>query len=147
MPRIDFYIISDDTNPEPCLRLACRLTEKIWHMGHRIYLLTDTPETTERLDRLMWTFRQNSFLPHETQGNEEPNELPPILIGHEPEPPGTYTEVLINLTSRVPDFYPRFDRIAEIIDQNDENSRVSGRERFRHYRQQGDELESHNVYP
>ncbi len=145
MPRIDFYIVSDES-PDAAQRLACRLTEKVWRMGNRIYVHTDSPEATERLDRLMWTYRQDSFLPHgPIRANKDPEEALPVLIGHEADGPETCGDVLINLAGRVPDFYTRFKRVAEIVTQNDDADRAAGRERFRYYREHGNELESHNV--
>ena len=42
MTRIDFYIVQH-SEPSSRERFACRLAEKAYRLGHRIYIHTDTP--------------------------------------------------------------------------------------------------------
>ena len=122
--------------------MACRLTEKVYNMGHKVYLHTESSSHASLLDDLLWTYKAGAFLPHaifETSSAE----IPPILIGHDAEPPAD-SHLLINLSTEIPAFFSRFERVAELIDQNDEN-RKSGRERFRFYRDRGYTLNSHQL--
>ena len=122
--------------------MACRLTEKVYHMGHQIYLHTESRTHTSLMDDLLWTYRAGAFLPHSVFENAS-DDYPPILIGHAAEPP-VDAHLLINLSTEVPAFFSRFERVAEVIDQNDEN-KTSGRERFRFYRDRGYTLKSHQL--
>jgi len=63
MTQVDFYILSDETGTARAL-LACRLTEKAWKQGHRVYINTASPQQLADLDDLLWTFRAGSFIPH-----------------------------------------------------------------------------------
>ncbi len=141
MTRVDFYILGDQT-PGDRFQLACRLTEKAWLQGHRICLFTGSEAESEHLDRLLWTFRQASFLPHGIAGKSDP-EITPILISHR-DNIGTEHDLLINLTTQVPEFFSRFNRLAELIDHDGENRRL-GRERYRYYRDRGYPLDSHEI--
>ena len=94
------------------------------------------------MDDLLWTYRAGAFLPHSVFENAS-DDYPPILIGHAAEPP-VDAHLLINLSTEVPAFFSRFERVAEVIDQNDEN-KTSGRERFRFYRDRGYTLKSHQL--
>ncbi len=52
--------------------------------------------------------------------------------------------MLINLADEVPDFFSRFERVAELIDR-DPAVRTAGRNRFRLYRDRGYTLNTHNI--
>jgi DNA polymerase-3 subunit chi len=144
MPRVAFYVIQDGS-PDDRLRLACKLTDKAYHLGHRIYIQAQSAEQARRLDDLLWTFRAGSFLPHALAPQAEPSDHP-ILIGVDAEPPAeaAAAQVLINLSDQVPPFYARFERVAE-IPGIDEAGRRAGRERFKFYRDQGCALETHTL--
>ena len=141
MTRIDFYIL-DSSNRQARSQLACRLVEKAYSLDHHVYIYTDDETQTEQLDNLLWTFRQGSFIPHERHAGENAPAAP-ILLGHQAAPEN-HNQVLINLHENVPMFFSRFERVVEIIDQ-DENVKQLGRERFKFYRDRGYDLHTHNV--
>lgn len=141
MPRVDFYLL-DDAAPKGVALLACRLTEKAFLLGHRIYLRTASTEQTQELDDLLWTFKQNAFLPHQPYSPDQTLQVP-ILLGHaqEPEDAG---EVLINLSASLPVRYAQYARVAEVVGP-DEPQRQLARERFRAYRESGCEMNTHHL--
>ncbi len=141
MTRIDFYVLP---NADPAQRplLACKLAEKAYSQGLKVYIHTASESDTQQLDELLWTFRDGSFLPHAIH-SAVAGDPPPILLGHDHEP-ATHTDVLINLGTDIPKFFGRFERVAELVDQRTELLTQS-RERFRYYRERGYELKSHNL--
>ena len=141
MTRIDFYVL-DDGARDNRYTLACRLTDKIFREGHRVYLYTESEQEARHLDRLLWTFRDQSFVPHGLAGQTGP-ELTRILIGWNAPPEGE-EDVLINLSPAVPGFFSRFSRVAEPVD-SEPAVRQAGRERFRFYRARGYALHSHSI--
>ncbi len=141
MTRVDFYILEDNA-ADARQRFVCRLAEKAWLQGNKVYIHTGDPALSSRIDEMLWTFSQGSFVPHGLDNDPAADEVD-IHIGHGDEP-RHHDEVLINLSSEVPLFFSRFQRVAEIID-GDENQRQQGRERFRFYRERGYPLESHTI--
>ena len=140
MTRIDFYVLGT-ADPRPRLVTACRIAEKAWKQGLRVFI--HAPEQARELDDLLWTFSSGSFVPHGLQGGDDDAEQP-VLIGAGGEPGPEHADVLINLADTVPSFFGRFHRLAEILHRHpDTLSR--GRERFRHYRERGYELHTHNL--
>ena len=141
MTRVDFYVLP---NADPAQRplLACKLADKAYGQGLKVYIHTASASDTQQLDELLWTFRDGSFLPHAIH-TAVAGEPPPILLGHDHEPTG-HTDVLINLGTDIPRFFGRFERVAELVDQRTELLAQS-RERFRYYRERGYELKSHNL--
>jgi DNA polymerase-3 subunit chi len=122
--------------------MACRLAGKAWQMGHRIYLHTNSDAESKHLDRLLWTLRQDNFIPHSISEDAD-RELNPILIGHKGNI-GDEHDVLINLAEEVPQFFSRFDRVAEFID-HDAEIKKSGRSRYSFYRDRGYQLTTHEI--
>jgi len=144
MTDIDFYILDNDM-PLGRERIACRLAEKVYRLGRSVLIHTASATDSHRLDDLLWTFRDGSFVPHALAGQavepQKPGAATPVIISHDDNPPD-FSDVLINLATEVPLFFSRFDRVTEIIGQQD---KVSGRERFRFYRDRGYPLKSHNI--
>lgn len=143
MPRVDFYVLSDES-ADARLKCACRLIEKATDLDHRVYVLTDSLDLSRRLDDLLWTYSDRTFLPHDVwTGEEPPDALSKILIGQQP-PPDAYRELLVNLADEPPTELDRYTRIIEIVDFDPERKRLS-RERYKHYREKGCALETHNL--
>ncbi len=141
MTRVDFYLLQD-AQPLARYRTACRIIEKAYNLGHRVHIHTDSPDISRQIDNLLWSFRDRSFVPHEI--NPEEPENCPVSIGHGWLP--EQCEVLVNLAAEVPEFVNRFERVAEIIDQQAE-TRDNGRKRYRFYRDAGFSLTHHKVTP
>ena len=141
MTRVDFYILGEQSRGDR-FTLACRLAEKAWASGRRVYLHTNSPADSDRLDRLLWTFRQGSFVPHGIDGMAS-STLNPVLIGHDGEA-GEEHDVLINLAEGVPTFFSRFERVAELIEKAPEQ-RQQGRLRYTFYRDRGYPLQTHAI--
>ena len=142
MTSIKFYIIPGQA-PDSRQLTACRLTEKILGMGKRIFIHTESPGAAQQLDQMLWTFRDDSFVPHGLYPADEDDEQLKILIGHDTAPEHD-TDILINLTNEVPPFFGRFQQVVELV--NDEESiKQPGRERFKFYRDRGYEMETHKL--
>lgn len=139
MTQVDFYIVPGDS-PEDRLRFACRLTDKAYRLGNRVFIHTESAEQTRLLDDLLWTFQQNSFVPH---GLYQDAADTPVLLGHDAEPDAS-SQVLINLAAEVPLFFSRFERVAELVNE-DAGTRRAGRSRYGFYKERGYPLRTHEI--
>jgi DNA polymerase-3 subunit chi len=143
MPKLDFYVLTD-TAPDAPLRFVCRLAEKAVDQAHRVYIRVSDDDEAKRIDDLLWTFGDRSFLPHEIATERSPSHPKiNILIGNGP-PPEAFRDVLINLGHTAPDSLDTVQRIAEIVPADAERKKAA-RERFKFYRDRGIEPETHNV--
>jgi DNA polymerase III subunit chi len=141
--RVDFYVLAEDA-PDARLRYACRLAEQAVERGERVYLQTAGAAEAQRLDDLLWTFSDRSFLPHEVFcGAPASHDRVMIMLGQQPAP-ATHRRLLINLTELVPADLGQYERIAEIVDVDPERKR-SARERYKQYREQGCVPETHHL--
>lgn len=139
--RVDFYLLESDQNQDRWL-LACRLLEKAHAKGHRVYVVCNNQEDAELIDELLWTFKEDSFIPHNLQG-EGPEPPPPIQISYGKEPRG-FNDILLNLTNQIPLFYNKFKRVMELV-INVEAEKEEGRVNYRDYRAKGCELYTHQI--
>ncbi len=141
MTRVSFYILKGSVEHDRQV-FACRLIEKAYKQGHHIYIHTDSAEKTEQMNQALWSFRRDSFVPHQLI-DQTNSEQCPILIGHDSKPP-RLMDLLINLGNEHPLFFSQFERVAEFIN-DDEQIKMIGRERYRFYQQRGYELTTHKV--
>jgi len=118
------------------------MASKAWSAGNHVYMYTETEDTAKKLDDLLWTFRDISFVPHEIYNKTENNEVP-ITIGfgnHFPK----HSQVMINLDYKIPEFAEKFSRIIEIVENNEKNKEIA-RQRYRQYKESKYELYNHNI--
>ena len=143
MTQVDFYVLTSDQD-DARLELACRIANKAMQLDHHVFINTGSEHESKRLDDLLWTFSQGSFVPHRivTQGADP--GLEPVLIGYGVEPATSRWNLMINLAGDVPAFFSRYERVAEVVD-NDQARRELGRERFRFYRDRGYPLQTHQL--
>jgi DNA polymerase III subunit chi len=141
MPRIDFYIV-EEANSKTRWRLACRLIEKAYKNRNRVYVHMDNQADAHQLDELLWTYREDSFLPHNLYG-DGPEPAPPIQIGFNVKP-DKHKDILLNLSKQVPDFYLQFARILEIV-SGDTDTQNAAREHYRYYRSQNHDINTHKL--
>ncbi|KTD47849.1 DNA polymerase III subunit chi [Legionella quateirensis] len=139
--RVDFYLLASD-QPDAKWLVACRLLEKAYIRGHRVFVNCDNKQDAEHLDELLWTFRDDSFIPHNLQG-EGPEPPPPIQIGYDKEPRG-FNDILLNMATSIPLFYGKFKRIMELV-SNIEAEKELSRLHYKEYRSQKCELHTHNI--
>ena len=113
MTRVDFYILPEE---ELAARqaFACRLIQKTSRMGHKVYVHCADEESAINIDTLLWSHQKHSFTPHKLI-NATGAECT-IEIGYG-DNPGEHHDVLLNLSLNIPPFFSRFNRIAEIVVQ------------------------------
>ncbi|MBX3708787.1 MAG: DNA polymerase III subunit chi [Gammaproteobacteria bacterium] len=135
--KIDFYLF-DTASSQKSLYFACQLLENIYTTQRQsIYVTVKTREEAERFDALLWTYRDNSFLPHNIYHTTD--EYPPrIQIGLVDDPKKS-GGILFNLTRDIPPFYQQFEQVIEIV-FNDPLVQQLARERYKQYRDQKHEI-------
>jgi DNA polymerase-3 subunit chi len=131
--RADFYLLSHNDS-EARITFLCRIIEKAYLLGHKINVFCPSKQEAEAIDEALWTFKPQSFIPHHIQG-EGPTPPPPVQISFEGRPTGHY-DILMNLTPEIPAFYSQFNRIIEVI-LNDDPLKEIARQHYRSYRSWG----------
>lgn len=142
MARVDFYVMQR-VDERSRYTLACKLAEKAYRLENTVYIHTRDSNDAARLDELLWTFRDGSFVPHCVSGSSDGTEASPVVIGSDPDGIGP-RDLLINLCDEIPTFAGSFPRVAELV-TSDENCRRLSRQRFVEYRNQGHSIQTHNL--
>jgi DNA polymerase-3 subunit chi len=141
-PRVDFYVSGDAGEPAR-LRLACRIAEKAYLAKQSVVIWTEDPAVLPRLDEMLWTFGDGTFVPHDVVTRDGAACEAPVALTTGPLPEG-HADVLLNLGNSVPPCFEKFGRVAEFLDARPD-VRAAGRERFKVYRGKSIEPATHNV--
>jgi DNA polymerase-3 subunit chi len=141
MIRIDFYVLQAGAHLDR-ERLVCRLANKAFEQSQPLYIHAAASEEAERLDDLLWTFRDISFLPHQLLHEGYTPDIP-IFIGCGDTPPEAM-KLMINLAHPAPSFIDRFERVIEVVG-HEPDRRQQARERYRHYQNHGYSINTHNI--
>jgi len=109
MTRVDFY----EAKGLDWEQALCALIEKIYKSGQNIYLWTDGAEASARWDDLLWTFRADSFVPHELL-SETTRPESRVVVGSTPGNPNK-AHCLILARDASPGETVGFERIVDLV--------------------------------
>lgn len=114
---------------------AARLAEKAWQDGDRVALFCDDADTAEALDRTLWSFRPEAFLPHDRLRSSDQRPTAPVAV-LECEPAVSDWDTLIVVATTLPATADGFTRLA-LIASNDDDSLQRARTQYRQLRELG----------
>ena len=130
MTRIDFHSKVTDR-----IAYACRLTRKARAADCKVVLLAQDAAQLRTLDDALWNFSALDFLPHVAAGDGLADRAPIVLTSSDVDAL-PHHQILINLSGTVPAHFARFERLFEIVSE-DEAERLAARERYTYYKQRG----------
>lgn len=142
MTEVSFYVLATDSATARH-NFACKLIEKIYRNDQFCFVLTDSRQQSEQIDDNLWTFRAGSFVPHEIFNASLPSFRRTVLIGDR-DIPKEWQQIIINLSSGLPEEFFNSERILEILD-NSETCIQTGRQRYREYQQAGLAITTHKI--
>ena len=137
MTEITFYTFADSP-----LDVARRVAAKAHGQGKQVMIYAPDAAVADAIDRLLWMTPALSFVPHCRDSDALASETP-VLIGANADSLGT-ADVMINLHTEQPAAFARFERLVEIIGQDDAG-REQGRARYRFYQTRGYALKTHDL--
>jgi DNA polymerase III subunit chi len=112
-----------------------KLLERVIDAGLRAVVLAGSEERVERLNALLWTYDESSFLPHGARSDGNFADQP-IYLTTEEENPNEAT-VLAVIDGVRPSHIERFDRCLEVFNGKDEGEVAAARERWQKYKAEG----------
>ncbi|HEV7274826.1 MAG TPA: DNA polymerase III subunit chi [Devosiaceae bacterium] len=113
MAEILFYHLET----QPLERVLPTLLEKTLERGWRAVVETSSRERAEAIDALLWTFSDDSFLPHGTAGDET-DPLQPVLITTDSANPNG-ANVRFFVDRAVPQSGDGYDRLVYLFSGHD----------------------------
>lgn len=128
------------------LAYACRLLRKAHRAGAKVAVTGDLA-TLQALDRELWTFDDQEFLPHVlAAGAPLPERLHATPIWLSPDAASAPGErsILVNVGRDVPAGMDRFERLFDLV-SSESDDRQEGRQRWKAYAAQGWDVQPHEV--
>ncbi len=94
--------------------------------GWKVVVQAGSAERVEALDTLLWTYEDESFLPHGTASDGHEAEQPVFLTGDDANPNGATVRFLVDRAPPPADASP-YDRLVLIFDGNDPDALADAR--------------------
>ena len=135
MSRIDFYHLKRQSLEE----VLPKLLNKAYGAEKRVTVKT-TPETVETVNAFLWTYSDESFLPHGTKKDGFADEQPIYITENAENVNNSCFLFLINDAEVDIEYAAQFERVFNIFDGNDENALQQARRLWRNYKDAGFEV-------
>ncbi len=152
MTQIDFYILQSESE-DSWLRFVCKIVDKAFNRDMVVFIYSSDEYISQQLDKLLWTFSQNSFLPHVyiDSPNQDKHEERIFLSNASVDCLEDFIlskkikfDLIINLALETPSFFNSVDRLIEVID-NSNRMKDIGRKKFAFYKKEGYEINTHKI--
>ena len=134
MTEVSFYHLERQSLDQ----VLPKLMERVIGAGLRAVVLAGSSERVDRLNTLLWTYDDASFLPHGARSDGNIAEHPIFLTTEEENPNGA--TVLAVIDGVKPTYVGDFDRCLDIFNGNDEADVSDARERWKKYKADGHEV-------
>jgi DNA polymerase-3 subunit chi len=135
MTEILFYQLKGQT-PEQVLPA---LLQKSLERGWRVVVQASSEERVEALDAHLWTWRDDSFLPHGTWRDAEAARQPIVLTINEDNPNGAVVRFLLE-SAAMPDDPSAYQRVVLLFDGEDPDAIETARGRWREAKSAGHDV-------
>jgi len=132
MTEVLFYHLIRRRVEDVLPQLLERSLERSW----RVVIQAAADERVEALDAHLWTYRDDSFLPHGTARNSDAAEQPVLLTTADDNPNGAQVRFLIDGAPLPPDALG-YERIVLMFDGEDEEALAGARARWAEAKGQG----------
>ena len=121
---------------QPLERVLPALLEKSIERGWRVVVQASSEERVDALDSQLWTYRENSFLPHGTWREAEVAVQPVLLTIKDDNPNSASVRFLID-NAPFPEDASGYERIVLLFDGEDEEAVAAARERWLQVKNRG----------
>lgn len=115
---------------QPIEKVLPILIEKSLERGWRVAVQSSSEERIEALDALLWTYRDDSFLPHGTYKESTATDQPVLLTVNGDNPNGAAVRFLID-GSPTPADAAAYHRVVLLFDGEDPDALEDARKRWR----------------
>lgn len=125
MTEVLFYHL----HRQPLESVLPSLIEKSIARGWRVIVQAASDERVEALDALLWTYRDDAFLPHGTYRDSEPGNQPVLLTVRDDNPNSANIRFLLE-GAPLPNDAAQYERIVLMFDGQDAEALAAARERW-----------------
>ena len=112
------------------------LLEKSLERGWRVVVQSTSPERAEALDAHLWTYRDDSFLPHTTARAGDLDDQPIVLATEAHNPNGASVRFLVD-GAPLPEDSHSYARMVLLFDGDDPEARAAARSAWTSCKERG----------
>jgi len=120
---------------QPLERALPVLIEKCLDRGWRCVVQASSPERVDALDQLLWTYRDDSFLPHGTGRDDNAAEQPVLITTREENPNSANIRFLVEGASA--NDLSSYERAIYLFDGNDPDAVDVARDQWKEAQGEG----------
>ena len=136
MTRVDFYHLQQKTLDE----VLPKLLQKAYSTGKRIKVKIGTEERVEFINSLLWTYNDESFLPHGSKKDGFADQQP-IWLSADIENPNTALFLfLVDGAEENAETLAQYERVFNIFDGNSAEAVQQARRLWKEYKNSGCEV-------
>jgi len=122
------FLDSGDMTRAALSRSMARFIEARVNEGRRVLVRVEDERKAAQWDQFLWTWDEQSFLPHSVLGTEWPGDEPVTIAARTPA--ATPGVVLVCLDDVPPDELLAFDEIYELVDRCSDEGLERSRRRW-----------------
>jgi DNA polymerase III subunit chi len=119
----------------PLERVLPSLVEKTLERGWRAVVQAGSPERVEALDTHLWSYREDSFLPHGSAADGHAARQPVFLTTDAANPNGAHVRFLVDGADC--NEFSGYTRMVVMFDGRDEEALARARAQWKRAREQG----------
>lgn len=138
--EIKFYILQVNQMQQAWL-FACSCIESFYRKQQHVDIIMNHMNDAERFDQLLWTYRDDSFLPHTIFAQHKESDCPILILPSAKEKSASSKQVLINLSDDIPEHYQAYQQLIEIV-YNEPSQQQHARMRYKKYRDNGHQIQT-----
>lgn len=116
-------------------RVLPELLEKTLARGWRALVRTGSPERVDHLDGWLWSWKDDSFLPHGVAAEAEPERQPVLITTEVGNPNGAQALFILDGADCGP--LKGFQRCVLLVDGRDEEALAEARRRWKAFKAEG----------
>jgi len=131
MTDINFYHLT----VFPLEKALPKLVEKVLSSGARAVVLTDSKASMKEIDHMLWSYQDDSFLPHGTMDDPFPTEQP-VYITIANDNPGNASFLVTTYGAESSDI-AAYERCLDLFNGNDDKELQQARKRWKQYKDSG----------
>ena len=137
MTEVAFYTnVLDET------RLIGKLLRKAHNVGRKLHISVRNEQHSEKVVKDLYEAEPTSFFGINSSASDDVHDLTSVIIRYTSH--YIHNDIIINLTSEIPDNFSAFKRVIEIVGRDEENIGAA-RDRYRWYKDRGYSIATHKL--
>jgi DNA polymerase-3 subunit chi len=129
--KVNFIVLNSAIKP----RIVCDLAEKCYSDGKRLVIYFDKHESCKALDAMLWTWKQQSFVPHICVDVLKEAHAEPVVLTNKIETAADFDTLLLHDPAPL-DVLQMFSNIIDFAEKYDAAALEASRKRYKLYRDQ-----------